>query len=277
MGLRALLRPAPMVRQRRQPIYRLYGRLEPASDVTHVTIRVELVSSNPVVWIGAELTILDRTIDKLMQVGVDLIEYAIKRSSDVSDDDDDPFAGLPFVPSALDSGVEQRLSDARRTLGRLSGDEDLSDRMVDYLKRVPNDFLGRIPPLELAHAWRADANRIVDLFLAAHRAGLLSLRWEILCPRCRNSKTPSLSLDELPTEEIHCRTCNIDYERDFSHNVELLFAPEPWLHAGRVDDTARVGSAPHGARCRPHHRSTEFRQRLPRSRAATRGSTRHRL
>jgi len=256
-----------MVRQRRQPISRLYGRLEPASDVTHVTIRVELVSSNPVVWIGAELTILDRTIDKLMQVGGDLIEYEIKRSSDVSEDDDDPFAGLPFVPSALDSGVDQRLSDARRTLGRLSSDEDLSDRMVDYLKRVPDDFLGRIPALKLAHAWRADANRIVDLFLAAHRAGLLSLRWEILCPRCRNSKTPSLSLDELPTEEIHCTTCNIDYERDFSHNVELLFAPEPWLHAGRVDDTARVGSAPHGARADltidPPNSASAYRVRAP--------------
>jgi hypothetical protein len=200
------------------------------------------------VWIGAKLTILDRTIDKLMRAGVDLIEYEIKRSPDVSKDNDDPLAGLPFIPPDLDSGVERRLSDARQMLGRLTGDEKLSDRMVDYLKRAPDDFLGRIRPLELARAWRADANRIVDLFLAAHRAGLLSLRWEILCPRYRNSKTPSLSLDELPTD-IHCTTCNIDYERDFSHNVELLFSPEPWLRplpagAGCMLHTARVGSAP---------------------------------
>ena len=203
-------------------------RLEPAGDITRVTIRVELISSNPAVWLGAKLTILDRTIDKLMQAGVDLIEYEIERSSNDTEGNSDPLANLPFAPPDLDAGAERRLPDARRLLGRLSGNEELSDRLVDYLKRAPDDFLGRIRPLELARAWNADADRIVDLFLAAHRAGLLSLRWEILCPRCRNSKTPSLTLEELPFE-IHCTTCNIDYERDFSRNVELLFAPEPWL------------------------------------------------
>jgi class 3 adenylate cyclase len=37
-------------------------------------------------------------------------------------------------------------------------------------------------------------------------------------------------LHELP-EGAHCASCNIDYRRDFAHNVELTFHPEPWLRA----------------------------------------------
>jgi class 3 adenylate cyclase len=205
-------------------------RLEPDGENTRVIARVELISSNPAVWIGAKLKLLDKTIAKLMAAIESLIEYEIERSSEDRGDDagDDPLAGLPYVAPDLDTGTAGRIKEARDRLVRLSGDDALADRLVDYLKRAPEDFLGRIRPLDLARAWRAGADPVVDLCLAAHRAGLLSLRWEILCPRCRNSKTPSLTLDDLP-EQIHCSTCNIDYERDFSRNVELLFSPEPWL------------------------------------------------
>ena len=35
-------------------------------------------------------------------------------------------------------------------------------------------------------------------------------------------------LHELP-KGAHCSSCNIDYERNFSRNVELTFHPEPWI------------------------------------------------
>jgi class 3 adenylate cyclase len=35
-------------------------------------------------------------------------------------------------------------------------------------------------------------------------------------------------LNELP-KGAHCSSCNIDYERNFSRNVELTFHPEPWI------------------------------------------------
>jgi hypothetical protein len=53
---------------------------------------------------------------------------------------------------------------------------------------------------------------------------MLELRWDLLCPRCRGAKATSASLDRLPTG-AHCGTCNIDYGRDFSRNVELTFRP----------------------------------------------------
>jgi class 3 adenylate cyclase len=60
------------------------------------------------------------------------------------------------------------------------------------------------------------------------RSGLLQLRWDILCPRCRVAKSRSAGLDQLP-RGAHCSTCNIDYDRDFARNVEASFAPAPTI------------------------------------------------
>src|SRR5271166_5598804 len=47
-------------------------------------------------------------------------------------------------------------------------------------------------------------------------------------PRCRGAKSRVSLLHELP-KGAHCSSCNIDYERNFSRNVELTFHPEPWI------------------------------------------------
>jgi len=202
--------------------------LEPVGDFTRATIKVEIKTQSPIIWIGIRLGMVSRSVDRIMAMQVSMIEAEIDRTSARAENVSDPLDHLPYDPPKRDERTERQLGEAWKTLRRFSGDDALSDRLVDYLKRAPEDFLGRIRPLQLARAWHADPDRVVDLFLAAHRAGLVSLRWEILCPRCRNSKTPSVNLEALP-RQVHCTTCNVDYERDFSHNVELLFAPEPWL------------------------------------------------
>jgi class 3 adenylate cyclase len=67
---------------------------------------------------------------------------------------------------------------------------------------------------------------VIEVCLQAVRSGLLELRWDVLCPRCRVAKAWSGSLDRLPTG-AHCPSCNIDYDRDFSKNVEAVFRPTP--------------------------------------------------
>ena len=66
----------------------------------------------------------------------------------------------------------------------------------------------------------------VELFLAAARKGIVAMGWDLLCPRCRGAKVRVSRLDELP-KGAHCSSCNIDYARNFSRNVELTFHPEP--------------------------------------------------
>ena len=82
----------------------------------------------------------------------------------------------------------------------------------------------RIRPLVLARRWGVPERHAIEACLEATRLGMLELRWDLLCPRCRGAKATSASLDRLPTG-AHCGTCNIDYGRDFSRNVELTFRP----------------------------------------------------
>ncbi|MBM3537064.1 MAG: adenylate/guanylate cyclase domain-containing protein [Alphaproteobacteria bacterium] len=86
--------------------------------------------------------------------------------------------------------------------------------------------LQHIRPLRLARQWGEPEREVIELGLRAVRAGLLTLQWELLCPNCRGAKAGAATLERLP-RGAHCATCNIDYERDFSRNVELTFRPSP--------------------------------------------------
>ncbi len=86
--------------------------------------------------------------------------------------------------------------------------------------------LQHIRPLRLARQWGEPEREIIELCLRSVKAGLLTLQWELLCPNCRGAKAGAGTLEQLP-RGAHCATCNIDYERDFSRNVELTFRPSP--------------------------------------------------
>ena len=104
----------------------------------------------------------------------------------------------------------------------------LAQKLSDFLLHAPVVALRAMRPLALARSWHANPQDTVALFLAAQRLGILVMGWDLLCPRCRGAKSSVKHLHELP-QGAHCASCNIDYGRDFTRNVELTFHPEPWL------------------------------------------------
>ena len=127
-------------------------------------------------------------------------------------------------------------------------------RLADHLLTAQEVDLLQIRPLALARAWDAHQRPVIELCLGAVKTGLLTLRWNLLCPRCRGAKATAATLDRLPSG-AHCPSCNIDYGRDFTRNVELTFQPAPAIRPltegeyclGRTDDdTACPGSADAG-------------------------------
>ncbi len=133
-----------------------------------------------------------------------------------------PFAYEAPPPEAAARDRVERLVEKIEASTRGHG---LARRLADYVLQSQEVDLIRIRPLRLAREWEVPRQQAIELCLEAARAGLLALRWDLLCPRCRIGKAEVSALDEVP-KGAHCDTCNIDYDRDFSRNVEVTFTPD---------------------------------------------------
>ena len=156
-------------------------------------------------------------------------------------------AALDDVAAAPVSKTVPTLDDAQRArletcIAEIADEGGLAHRLGEFLMTASAVDLKRMRPLALAREWGVPAAAVVDLCLAAKSAGLLTLHWGILCPRCRGAKAEVTNLYELP-KGVHCESCNIDYERDFAANVELLFTPAGWLRELPEGEFCMMGAA----------------------------------
>lgn len=134
----------------------------------------------------------------------------------------------PFdTPSPiLDPKAQERLKNILARIAHSDNDHGLSQRLADWMLQAQEVDLERIRPLELSKRWETNERQTIEMCLESVKAGLLELRWDLLCPRCRGAKLTAPSLDRLPSG-AHCSSCNIEYDRDFTRNVELTFHPAP--------------------------------------------------
>jgi class 3 adenylate cyclase len=141
------------------------------------------------------------------------------------------FAGerlTPFdlPPPELPPGARERAMALAREIDRSPYGNGLGARLADIvLQRMASD-LAHLKPKVLADDLGVPPREAIEACLASVKAGLLTMKWGLLCPNCRGAKISVAALSELP-RGAHCPSCNIDYDRDFEKNVELWFAPAP--------------------------------------------------
>jgi class 3 adenylate cyclase len=199
-------------RFRNGPLRSLEARLalEPEGGGTRVSWQLRLEPANALLGALLRLAWLPgaaRVIDRLVRDGA---AFA---------------AGTRAVPfDAARPKLGAGAARLRQLAARL--DHKLADALVTLLSTAPDLDVARIRPRRLARLWQADPRSVIELCLAATKGGILELRWDLLCPRCRGAKASVASLDELP-QGAHCPSCNIDYGRDFVRNVEASFRPAP--------------------------------------------------
>jgi class 3 adenylate cyclase len=132
------------------------------------------------------------------------------------------------VADLTEPAARERLDALGAELARDPASHALALNLIDYLRHAPIVDLRSMRPIALAKLWSAPPDHAVELFLAAARKGVVAMGWELLCPRCRGAKSRVSRLQDL-AKGAHCSSCNIDYERNFSRNVELTFHPAPWI------------------------------------------------
>jgi class 3 adenylate cyclase len=149
-------------------------------------------------------------------------------------------------PPVLTPAARERLAQLARELDQSGYGHGLGERLARHLAEAGEIDAQRIRPLELARRWQVPERSAIEACLEATRLGMMELRWDLLCPRCRGAKASTGSLDRLP-EGTHCGTCNIDYRRDFSRNVELTFRPATALRPLEEGEFCLLGpmSTPH--------------------------------
>ena len=109
---------------------------------------------------------------------------------------------------------------------RLLFESPLADRLEEAILTLPAEKLRRMQPYAFARRWSADRQKTLNQFLAATRAGLLKMRWDIICPHCRGDKMNLSTLGEVK-ETAFCPSCNIDFDVDLDRSLEAVFMPHP--------------------------------------------------
>lgn len=130
-------------------------------------------------------------------------------------------------PPRLVPGGEGRMITMADQLVAQGMAEPLVARLLQKIKQGDDLALSHLRPYALADEWGVARRDVLELALMATRVGLLDFQWEVLCPLCRGaSDRVHNHLSEMSTS-VHCTTCNIDFQADTEHSIELTFAPNP--------------------------------------------------
>jgi class 3 adenylate cyclase len=131
-----------------------------------------------------------------------------------------------IAPPLLPEGARERANSLADLVDRTPYGNGLGRKITDFvLSGMATDVM-RIKPKLLARQLGVAERPAVEACLASVRAGLLTMKWDLLCTNCRGAKMSVAALAELP-KGAHCPSCNIDYDRDFERNIELSCAPAP--------------------------------------------------
>jgi class 3 adenylate cyclase len=199
-----------------------FSRLGPTLELTperggsRVSYTVEAVPANLMGWLLLRLGFLDKVGTTTENLIKDAAAY-------VADARIQPF---DYTPPPFEAAVTERVAGMVLALEESGNGHGFARRLADHLLTAQEVDLLQIRPLALASTWDAPQRPVIELCLGAVKTGLLTLRWNLLCPRCRGAKATAATLDRLPSG-AHCPSCNIDYGRDFTRNVELTFQPAP--------------------------------------------------
>ena len=120
--------------------------------------------------------------------------------------------------SRIDNRVEQVIE---------SGvDPAVAQAIKKALTNWPAQELSSIRPLALADQMNVNCDDMIDACLYAATHGLLSLKWDVLCPACRVTAS---SMDKLSAigAHTHCEACDVNFQSNLGDAIELVFRAHP--------------------------------------------------
>jgi class 3 adenylate cyclase len=139
---------------------------------------------------------------------------------------DEALARRAPLPPAADKPPEAAigLQRAQNALREKATSPELVDKLCDWIRMARDEDLARIRPYALADDWGVDRRVLLATCLQGVRAGLLELRWEVICPSCRVG-TEVVNTLAAVKEHAQCHLCEIAFGLDVDEALEATFAP----------------------------------------------------
>jgi class 3 adenylate cyclase len=194
------------------PLKRAFYELsmEEIPNGTRVTFACEYVPPSLAAHVLLKFGI-DRWLEKAVTGARAADEYLNKRSP------------TPYVRRYKKMQINHSaLESVFNKMKELGADSGMLSKIADDLENLPDEDVVRVRPFEVADRWKTERLDTLIFFMRGVRAGLLDLRWQVICPHCRGSKTSMASLQEL-RRTAHCEFCNISFETEFDRSVEARF------------------------------------------------------
>jgi class 3 adenylate cyclase/ribosome-associated toxin RatA of RatAB toxin-antitoxin module len=135
-------------------------------------------------------------------------------------------AAIPFpklVQARTPANSERLRSLLKWTLDN-GGAPEAAELIRRLLEDAPDEDVAGMRPLALAEAKGLEPQRALETFLRATVAGILEMRWEMLCPGCKGVKADAAHLSELQAT-AHCDACNLDFTANVDELIEARFYP----------------------------------------------------
>jgi len=112
--------------------------------------------------------------------------------------------------------------------------EKFSKLLSDHIQNGFDNEVLAMRPFELADRWSVERKDLLEFFLHAARAGVIDLKWAILCPTCKVSVGGAKTLGKLK-QTVHCDGCKIEYDSEFDRSVEARFEVNPAIRLAKAE------------------------------------------
>ena len=113
--------------------------------------------------------------------------------------------------------------------------DELVRELEGFVRTVPDDQIVRINPIHYAADRGRDEAQIIDLFLHARKAGLLTMEWDYVCRGC-GQIIASFDTLNAANEHSFCKTCLKNRDADLSDFVEIGFTVSKAVRKSRFHD-----------------------------------------
>ena len=165
--------------------------------------------------------------------------------------------GMP-APVVHAAALERASAELRARLDR--EDQPIAAKLLALLRESPDVEVDRMRPFELARAWQAPQRRVLRAFLHGVVAGLVDLRWDLICPSCHTTSEHVDALDQLASE-AQCHLCDISFGVELDSPAFDRRRPEQRQHRcrGRRSPGRPSGLGPGNPRDQPGTRTWPMR------------------